>query len=71
MANLNPLGINISKIEIEKFNKKDKMSLMPQFMELTIYQSMFEPAIKAEMLINDPIGLFVNYPSSSAIEQDH
>ena len=62
MANLNPLGINISKIEIEKFNKKDKMSLMPQFMELTIYQSMFEPAIKAEMLINDPIGLFVNYP---------
>ena len=62
MANLNPLGINISKIEIEKFNKKDKMSLMPQFMELTIYQSMFEPAIKAEMLINDQIGLFVNYP---------
>ena len=62
MANLNPLGIKISDIEIEKFNKKDKMSLMPQFMELTIYQSMFEPAIKAEMLINDQIGLFVNYP---------
>lgn len=62
MANLNPLGIKISNIEIEKFNKKDKMSLMPQFMELTIYQSMFEPAIKAEMLINDQIGLFVNYP---------
>lgn len=62
MANLNPLGINISDIEIQKFNKKDKMSLMPQFMELTIYQSMFEPAIKAEMLVNDQIGLFVNYP---------
>ena len=62
MANLNPLNITVSDIEIEKFNKRDKMSLLPQFMELTIYQSMFEPAIKAEMLINDPIGLFVNYP---------
>lgn len=62
MANLNPLGITITNIEIEKFNKRDKMSLKPQFMELTIYQSMFEPAIKAEMLVNDQIGLFVNYP---------
>lgn len=62
MANLNPLRITVSNIEIEKFNKRDKMSLLPQFMELTIYQSMFEPAIKAEMLINDQIGLFVNYP---------
>jgi len=62
MANLNPLGITVSNIEIEKFNKRDKMSLLPQFMELTIYQSMFEPVIKAEMLVNDPIGLFVNYP---------
>ena len=62
MANLNPLRITVSDIEIEKFNKRDKMSLLPQFMELTIYQSMFEPTIKAEMLINDPIGLFVNYP---------
>ena len=62
MANLNPLGIKISNIEIEKFNKRDKMSLMPQFMELTIYQSMFESTITAEMLVHDPIGLFVNYP---------
>ena len=62
MANLNPLGITVSNIEIEKFNKRDKMSLLPQFMELTIYQSMFESTIKAEMLVNDPIGLFVNYP---------
>ena len=62
MANLNPLNITVSNIEIEKFNKRDKISLLPQFMELTIYQSMFESTIKAEMLVNDPIGLFVNYP---------
>jgi len=62
MANLNPLGIKISKIEIQKFNGSDKMRIDPQFMELTIYQSMFEPSIKGEMFINDQIGMFVNYP---------
>jgi hypothetical protein len=62
MANLNPLGIKISNIEIQKFNGSDRMSIMPQFMELSIYQSMFESTIKAEMLINDQIGMFVNYP---------
>ena len=37
MANLNPLGIKISKVEIQKFNGSDKMRIDPQFMELTIY----------------------------------
>ena len=62
MANLNPLQINISDISIEKFNFTDKMSLLPQFVEISIYQSIFEPCIKAEMLVNDQIGLFTNYP---------
>lgn len=62
MANLNPLNIKISNITIEKFNFTDKISLLPQFVEISIYQSIFEPCIKAEMLINDQIGLFTNYP---------
>jgi len=62
MANLNPLEINIRNIFITKFNGNDKMSILPQFVELTIYQSIFEPTIRAEMLINDQIGLFANYP---------
>jgi len=62
MANLNPLELKIEDITIEKFNGADKQSLRPQFVELSIYQSLFEPVIKAEMLINDNIGLFVNYP---------
>ncbi|CAB5221327.1 hypothetical protein UFOVP245_127 [uncultured Caudovirales phage] len=62
MANLNPLEIKITDISIQKFNGSDKMSLLPQFIEISIYQSIFEPAIKAEMLVNDQIGLFTNYP---------
>jgi hypothetical protein len=47
---------------MKKFNFTDKINLLPQFVELSIYQSIFEPTIKAEMLINDNIGLFTNYP---------
>jgi len=62
MANLNPLDIKIINVEIQKFNGNDKMSIQAQFVELSLFQSMFEPTIKAEMLVNDQIGLFVNYP---------
>lgn len=58
----NPLKLTIEEISIQKFNGNDSMSLMAQFVEVSIFQSIFEPAIKAEILINDPIGLFVNYP---------
>lgn len=62
MANLNPLEIQVVDVIIQKFNFSDKLSIMPQFIELSVYQSIFEPVIKAEMLINDSIGLFANYP---------
>lgn len=58
----NPLKLTIEEITIQKFNGQDKMSLMAQFVEASIFQSIFEPALKAEILINDQIGLFVNYP---------
>lgn len=63
---LNPLAIKIENIMMHKFSTgdsvKDEINLLPQFVELSIYQSVFEPVIKAEMLVNDNIGLFVNYP---------
>ena len=62
MANPNPLQLQIENVYIEKFNGTDKLSILPQFVELIIYQSLFEPTIKAEMLINDQISLFSNYP---------
>lgn len=62
MAELNPLELKITNVWMEKFNFTDKIDLFPQFVEISIYQSIFEPTIKAEMLINDNIGLFANYP---------
>jgi hypothetical protein len=62
MINLNPLQIKIEDITITKFNGKDTMSILPQFVEFVLYQSIFEPALRAEMLINDQVGLFDNYP---------
>jgi hypothetical protein len=62
MPNLNPLEIQITDLSMQKFNGSDKMKLLPQFVELSVYQSIFEPVMKAELLINDNIGLFVNYP---------
>jgi hypothetical protein len=58
----NPLEVVITDVFIVKFDGKEKLHIMPQFLELVLYQSIFEPVIKAEMLINDNIGLFVNYP---------
>lgn len=60
--NQNPLEVVIGDVTIIKFDGKDQLSILPQFLELTLYQSIFEPVMKAEMLINDNIGLFVNYP---------
>jgi hypothetical protein len=62
MVNLNPLEIKITDITLEKFYGKDKMSIMPQFVEAVFYQSIFEPFIRVDLLVNDQIGLFVNYP---------
>jgi hypothetical protein len=62
MAELNPLELKIINVWMEKFNFTDKIDIFAQFVEISIYQSIFEPTIKAEMLINDNIGLFVNYP---------
>ena len=66
MANLNPLELKIVDIKIKKFIGTDEMSIMPQFLEISIFQSLFEPVIKAQMLINDNIGLFV-IPSPIAL----
>jgi hypothetical protein len=35
---------------------------MPQTIEANLFQSIYEPVMRAELVINDPIGLFVNFP---------
>lgn len=65
MSNLksaNPFEISLQQVTIEKFDGSDRMSLLPQFAEINIFQSVFSPLMRAELLVYDPIGLFVNYP---------
>jgi hypothetical protein len=62
MINSNPFQVEIREITIERFNSTEKMSIMPQFVELNLYQNVFSPFMRAEMTVYDPIGLFVNYP---------
>jgi hypothetical protein len=68
MSNLqsaNPFEISVKDVTIEKFNGSDRMSILPQFIEVDIYQGVFSPLMRASMMIYDPIGMFVNYPLSA------
>jgi len=58
----NPLELNITSVIIQKFDKSESLNIFPQFVEFILYQSIFEPVMKAELLVNDNIGLFTNWP---------
>ncbi len=58
----NLLQIEIQSINLYKFTKTEWISLAPQFVELSIFQSIHQPIMKAELVINDTIGLHVNFP---------
>lgn len=60
--NVNIVSAKVVDVVIYKFGDKDKLSIMPQFAELTLYQSLFRPIIEAELIINDPISLHTAYP---------
>jgi len=59
---INPFGIGVEGIWLVKYDRSEPINLLPQFLEINIYQSLFTPVISGELLIYDPIGLFVNYP---------
>lgn len=54
--------VEIVDITIRKHNGTFEMSLMPQFISLNIYQSITQSLMSADITINDPISLHVNYP---------
>lgn len=66
-------SIEIKSINMYKFNalkgvlpvtpdKQSSINLIPQVQELAIYESIFEPLIRAEIAVVDYIGLFTNFP---------
>lgn len=60
--NVNMVTAKIEDIIITKYGDKDPLSLMPQFVEIQLFQSLFRGIIEAELIINDPISLTSNYP---------
>lgn len=57
-----PFVARIEHIHLINFNATSKIDLMPQFRELVVFESVFAPLLKAELVIHDEIGLFVNFP---------
>lgn len=64
-VNTNPFNVQLRDVTIRKFNNSDPMSIMAQVAEFTLYQSVFDNTIKADLVINDLIGLMENYPLSA------
>lgn len=62
MENRLPYSAEIKSIMLMSFDGSHHLDIFPQMLELTIYESIFSPLIKAELTLNDEIGLFVNFP---------
>ena len=60
----NPFNVKFDKVTIVKFNGNDSMEITPQVIEFTLYQTIFDAMIKADMVIGEGIGLMNNYPWS-------
>jgi len=58
----NPLDINILDIRLLKYDGSEYISLLSQFVEISIYQSIFSPLMKATITIADFIGLYSFFP---------
>ena len=56
----NPFNVKLEDVIITKFNGSDRMSIMPQVIEFVLYQSIFSPIIKADIVFADAIGLMNN-----------
>lgn len=58
----NPYRVTVEDIIIKKFNGAEPMSIFPQFVEFVLYQSVFSPILKAQLVVYDAINLLNNYP---------
>lgn len=62
MADVIPHESEIEEIILISFDGTKTISLMAQMVELTFFESLFEPMQKAEMLLYDSVSLFNNFP---------
>lgn len=57
-----PFATKILAVEMHKFDGTEMIDIQAQLVEFSIFESIFAPLIKVEMLILDYIGLFFNFP---------
>lgn len=62
--NYNPFFVKLEEVYISKFNTqaKERLNIMPQVIEFVLYQSIFSPLLRGDLVISDYIGLMNNYP---------
>ncbi len=58
----NPYRVTVEDVVIKKFGGGEPMSIFPQFVEFVLYQSIFSPILKAQLVIYDAINLLNSYP---------
>lgn len=58
----NPYRVTVEDVVIKKFGGAEPMSIFPQFVEFVLYQSIFSPILKAQLVVYDAINLLNNYP---------
>ena len=59
-----PFSARILAVQMTKYNGADVMSIMPQVVEILIYQSVFSPIMRATLAVHDLVNLIGNYPIS-------
>lgn len=57
-----PFATKVIAIEMFKFDGSEMIDLRAQVVEFSIFESIFAPLVKVEMLVLDYIGLFFNFP---------
>ena len=62
MTNLVPYNTQIKSVELVNFNGSFVLDLLPQTVELTVYESLHETVHRASIIIYDSISLFNNFP---------
>ena len=57
-----PVDFKLKDISLIKYDNSARISILPQLVELDIYQSLFSPLMKATLFLADFIGLYNNFP---------
>ena len=58
----NAFATKVVAIEMHRFDRSEMIDLRAQVIELNIFESIFAPLVKVEIVLLDYIGLFFNFP---------